>query len=151
MLQCALQSNVTTNVKRYDYYCHRSGIYTRKGSGIQDIKARTCKLGFSCTAYIKAVENLTTKLVNVKYCFFLYSHKEELANLGISEDLRKNLASKLKEGVSEKKRFDGICNSFHGDISREHVVTPQDIQNICQQYNIDGIQHHSSDHQSIKI
>ena len=61
VLQCAPQTNVTSDVKRYYYYCHRSGIYNKKGSGIRDIKAQgTCKLGFSCTAYIKAVENLTT-------------------------------------------------------------------------------------------
>ena len=152
VLQCAPQTNVTSNVKRYYYYCHRSGIFNRKGSGIRDIKAQgTCKLGFSCTAYIKAVENLTTKLVNVEYCFFHYGHKEELAHLRISEDLRKNIASKLQEGVSEKKILDGIRNNVHGDISREHLVTLQDIQNICRQYNIDGIQRHSSDHQSVKI
>ena len=82
---------------------------------------------------------------------FHYSHKEESAHLRISEDLRKNKVSKLQKGVSEKKRLDGIHNNFHGDISREHLVTLQDIQNICRQYNIDGIQHHRSDHQSIKI
>ena len=74
-----------------------------------------------------------------------------MAHLRISEDLRKNIASKLQEGVSEKKILDGIRNNIHDDISREHLVTLQDIQNICRQYNIDGIQHHSSDHQSVKI
>ena len=47
MLQCAPQTNVASNVKRYYYYyyCHRSGIYNRKGSGIRDLKAQgTCKL-----------------------------------------------------------------------------------------------------------
>ena len=152
MLQCAPQTNVASNLKRYYYYCHRSGIYNRKGSGIRDLKAHgTCKLGFSCTAYIKAVENLITKSINAEYCFFHYNHKEELAHLRISEDLRKNIASKLQEGVSEKKILDGIRNNVHGDISREHLVTLQDIQNICRQYNIDGIQRHSSDHQSVKI
>ena len=152
LLQCAPQTNVTSDVKRYYYYCHRSGIYNKKGSGIRDIKAQgTCKLGFSCTAYIKAVENLTTKLVNTEYCFYHYNHKEELAHLRISEDLRKNIASKLQEGVSEKKILDGIRNNVHGDISREHLVTLQDIQNICQQYNIEGIQRHSNDLQSVKI
>ena len=74
-----------------------------------------------------------------------------MAHLRISEDLRKNIASKLQEGVSEKKILDGICNNVHGDISREHLVTLQDKQNICRQYNIEGIQRHSNDLQSVKI
>ena len=46
-------------------------------------------------------------------------------------NLHKSIASKLQEGVSEKKILDGIRNNFHGDISR-HLVTVQDIQNnIC--------------------
>ena len=97
------------------------------------------------------MENLTTKLVNTKYCFYYYNHKEELARLRISEDLRKNIASKLQEGASEKKILDGIHNNVHRDISREHLVTLQDIQNICRQYNIGGIQRHSNDLQSVKI
>ena len=151
-MQCAPQTNARSNMKRYYYYCHRSGIYNKKGSGIRDIKAQgTCKLGFSCTAYIKAVENLITKSVNAEYCFFHYNHEEELAHLRMPDNLRKSIASKLQEGVSEKKILDGIRNNVHGDISREHLVTVQDIQNIRRQYNIDGIQRHSSDHQSVKI
>ena len=50
-----------------------------------------------------------------------------------------------------KKILDRIRNNVHGDISWEHLVTLQDIQNICRQYNIDGIQQHSSDYQSGKI
>ena len=98
----------------------------------------------------KSCGKLTTKLVNTEYCFYHYNHKEELAHLRISEDLRKNIASKLQEGVSEKKILDGICNNVHGD-SREHLVTLQDIQNICQQFNIEGIQRHSNDLQRVKI
>ena len=106
VLQCAPQTNVASNVKQYYYYCHRSGIYNRKGSGIRDLKAQgTCKLGFSCIAYIKAVENLITKSINAEYCFFHYNHEEELAHLRISEDLCKNIASKFQEGESVKRKY----------------------------------------------
>ena len=47
VLQCAPQTNVTSDVKQYYYYCHRPAVYNGKGSGIRDIKAQgTCKLGF---------------------------------------------------------------------------------------------------------
>ena len=104
--QCGVQTSVSSSVKRYYYYCHRSGRYSGKGSGIRELKVQgSCKVGFTCTAYLKATEDLTTKLVHVEYCFFHYNHTTQLAHLKMPEDLRKDIALKLQEGVSEKKNW----------------------------------------------
>ena len=63
-------------------------------------------------------------LINLRFPSLFYKF-----NLRV-KGLLKNIVSKL-QGVSEKKILDGICNNVHGDISRVHLVTLQDIQNIC--------------------
>ena len=60
----------------------------------------------------------------------------------MDEQLKAKIAVKLREGVSGKKILDEIRDNVHNVIGREHQVTIQDIQNICCQYNIEGIQHH---------
>lgn len=126
--QCGPQTTVSSNTKRYYYYCHRSGSYSGKGSGSCELKVQgSCKLGFPCTAYIKATENLANKVVHIEFCFFHYNHAVQLAHLKMPEDLRKDIACKLQEGVSEKKVLDIIRSKVHGEIGREHL---QDIQNI---------------------
>ena len=42
----------------------------------------------------------------------------------------KTIASKLQQGVNEKKILDDIHDTVHGDIKRAYLVSIQDIQNV---------------------
>ena len=68
-----------------------------------------------------------------------------LGHLRIPNDTRIKIASKLKQGVEIERILDDIRDNITCGISREHLVTRQDIRNIKVQYNIDGISRHKSD------
>ena len=111
----------------------------------------SCKVGDACTAHIKVSHNLMTSAVHVEYCFTHHSHETNLAHLKMPDDLKTTIAAKLQEGVSEKKILDDTRDDGPSQIGREHLVTLQDIQNIRRQYNIEGVQRHQNDHQSVGI
>ena len=92
-----------------------------------------------------------TSAVHVEYCFTHHSHETNLAHLKMPDDHKTMIAAKLQEGVSEKKILDDIRDDIPSQIGREHLVTLQDIQNIRRKYNIEGIQRHQNDHQSVSI
>ena len=150
--QCGAQLTIDKATKRHYYYCNRSGHYINKGSGNRQLKLQgSSKLGDVCSAYIKAFENIASKAVHVEYCLHHHNHKTELGHLTMNEHLRAKIASKLHEGVSEKRILDEIRDNVTDTIGREHLTSIQDIQNIRRQYNVEGIQRHHNDHQSVDI
>ena len=107
--QCGAQLTIDKATKRHYYYCNRSGHYINKVSGNRQLKLQgSSKLGDVCSAYIKAFENIASKAVHVEYCLHHHNHKTELGHLTMNEHLRTKIASKLHEGVSEKRISDEI-------------------------------------------
>ena len=128
------------------YYCNHSGCYKPKGNEERQTKAQgTCKTGSSCTAHIKAICDLTTGEVTVWYCATHNSHSINLGHLRIPSDTRMRITSKLHQGVSVERILDDIRDNIDTNISREHLVTRQDIRNIKTQYNVDSISRHKDD------
>ena len=106
----------------------------QKGSGNRQLKLQgSSKLG---DAYIKAFENIASKAVHVEYCLHHHNHKTELGHLTMNEHLRAKIASKLHEGVSEKRILDEIRDNVTDTIGREHLTSIQDIHNIRRQYSV---------------
>ena len=140
-------SQVYGNAEHWYYYCNCSGHYKPKGKEKCQTKAQgSCKTGSSCTAHIK---DLTTGEVTVQYCSTHNSHSISLGHLRIPDDTRMKIASKLYQGVLIERILDDIRDSVDAGISREHLVTRQDVRNIKVQYNIDGIRRHKDDPASV--
>ena len=144
---CSTQISLTT--RRWYYYCNRSGQYTPKGEGKRNLKIQgTSKIGYNCTAHIKATENTESGDITVEYCDS-HSHPIQLGHIPIPEDARMLIARKLGEGVTIDKILDDIRDNVGSAIKRQHLINRQDINNIKRQFNIAGIERHHEDQLSV--
>ena len=146
--ECAPQSS---SIKQtWYYYCNHSGIYRETGKGIRNTKRQgSSKTGQRCTAHMKVVNDTDTGEVTVHYCSTHYKHEISMGHLRIQEATRLNIAAQLQEGVTRQRIMDNIRDSVTFGITREHLVTKQDIYNIKNQYNIEGVMHHINDLTSV--
>ena len=55
------------------------------------------------------------------------------------------IASKLHQGISMEKILDDIRDTIQGRLGKEHLTSKQDLHNIKNQHNIQGIMRHSND------
>jgi hypothetical protein len=55
------------------------------------------------------------------------------------------IAAQLQQGVTIARIMDNIRENTVGSITREHLVTKQEIHNIKNHYNIEGVIRHSND------
>ena len=146
ILQCG--SRMRQQRRYWYYYCNRSGRYEAKGKDKRSLKLQgTNKIG---TAHM-TVQQQPAGDVNVTYCSTHFNHSIELGHIGIPEPIRMKVVSKLQQGVTINRILDDIRESIHGDMTREHLITRQDILNIRRQYNIDGIERHHNDHTSLQV
>ena len=133
------------------YYCNRTGIYKPEGKGKRQLKSQgSNKIGYQCSAYIRATQLMGRKEVSVRYCLDHYNHDLQLAFLRIPEQTRMEIARKLQLGVTIERVLDDIRETCETGINREHLVTRQDIRNIQSQYNIQGIMRHANDLSSVR-
>ena len=59
------------------------------------------------------------------------------------------IAAQLQQGVTMDRIMDNIRENVVEGITREHLVTKQDVHNIKNQYNIEGVMRHSNDLTSV--
>ena len=109
------------------------------------------KIGERCIAHIKAIEDLTSAEVAIQYCSTHHNHDVNLGHLRIQHDTRMKIAAQLQQGVSMSRIMDNIRGYTGGGITREHLVTKQDIHNIKNHYNIEGIIRHFNDLTSVCV
>ena len=57
----------------------------------------------------------------------------------MQEDTRMNIAAQLQQGITIQRIMDNIRGNTTSGITREHLVTKQDIHNIRNYYNIEGV------------
>jgi hypothetical protein len=62
------------------------------------------------------------------------------------ENVRLQVADKLQQGVTIDKILSGIRSGIGTTMEIKHMVSKQDIHNIKQQFNIDGIERHDNDY-----
>ena len=143
-----MQTSKSTN--RWYYYCNRGGKYTPKGEGKRNLKMQgTNKIGHSCSAHIKVVQNISSGVVCVEY-YDGHNHPIQLSHIPIPEETCLLVARKLKEGVNSDKILDYIRDEVIDDsIKRHHLLTRQDINNIRRQFNVEGIERHREDQLSV--
>ena len=146
--QCAPQL-YGSRQHRY-YYCNRSGIYQSKTSGKRQPKTQgSCKLGERCIAHIKATHDQLTGTVEVCYCSTHHNHDVSLGHIRMPRETRMKIAAQLQQGVTMERIMDNIRENVVEGITREHLVTKQDVHNIQNQYNVEGVMRHSNDLTSV--
>ena len=59
------------------------------------------------------------------------------------------IAAQLQQGVTIQRIMDNVRDTISSGITREHLVTKQDIHNIKNQFNIEGVMRHVNDHMSV--
>lgn len=134
--------------------CNRSGSYNPKGLGKRLIKAQgSSKCGQLCTSNIKVREDVVSGITEVEFCSSHCNHEQEIAHLAIPDDVRMMISSKLSLGVKEEQIIDyirsGCIQESDEIISREHLITKQDILNIKKKLNLGSVQKHANDHTSV--
>jgi len=146
VLQCAPKQR--NDYVAYYYYCNRSGHYNPRGKGERSLKLQgSSKLGTYCSAYIRLRKY--ESFIEAEICDY-HTHETKLAHIRLPESIRCMIAAKLKDGVSITAILDSVRDNVE-TIGRKELISRQDIHNIKHQYNIEGIQLHSSDYTSVSL
>ena len=136
--------------RNWYFYCNRSGFYRQRSKGVRHTKSQgTSKIGERCRAHMRVTEDIHTGLVSVQYCSTHHNHDINLGHLRLQHDTRMKIAAQLQQGVGMSRIMDNIRGDICGGITREHLVTKQDIHNIKNIYNIEGVMRHTNDLTSV--
>jgi hypothetical protein len=87
--------------------------------------------------------------VDVDVCYTHYGHEHELQHIRISKIKRREIALKIREGISRDRVLDEIRESVADDLHRQHLVDKKDLCNISTAYGLDNIRRHGNDQQSV--
>ena len=132
--QCAPQVYAAN---QHWYYYYRSGNYHEKTKDIRHTKGQgSCKLGERCIAHVKAIKDVDTGEVIVHYCSTHHNHEVSMGHLRMPEATRMKIAAQLQQGVTIQRIMDDVRDSISSGITREHLVTKQDIHNIKNQFKL---------------
>ena len=123
--QCAPQ--VYGTKQHWYLYCDRSGIYRQSEKGVRHMKGQgSCKVGEMCTAHIKAIKDLDSGEMIVRYCSTHHNHIVTMGHLRMQESTRLKIAAQLQQGVSIQRIMDDVRENTAGGITREHLLTKRD-------------------------
>ena len=141
------------STNHYYFYCNRSGDFTSKGHGKRQIKLQNSnKAGTTCVAHIKVKENNWTNEIQIEYCSTHNNHELQLSHLPLADDIKHYIAGKLQDGVSVDQILDDVRDMIEKDgVSREHLLTKQDIYNLKRKLNLKSIQKHTNDLTSVCV
>ena len=62
-----------------------------------------------------------------------------MGHLRIQGATRIKIAAQLQQGISMQRIIDDVRENTSSGITREHLLTKQDIHNIKNQYNVEGV------------
>ncbi|XP_067136725.1 uncharacterized protein [Centruroides vittatus] len=128
-----------------------SGNYVPKGCGKHQIKSpESCKSGKICLASIEVF--ITSNSIIVKYHKNHCGHDLSLAHIHLSDSEKAVIAGKLANGVTLQRILDDIRDSASNELSRIHLVTRKDLQNIKCAYNLqEKKKYHPEDKISVQL
>lgn len=141
------------SANHYYFYCNRSGDFVPKGHGKRQLKLQSSsKTETTYVAHIKAIENTLTNAITIEYCSTHNTHGLQLCHLLLPDDMKHYIAAKLQEGTSVDEILNDIREKIgsHG-VSREHLLTKQDIYNIKRKLNLKSVQKHTDDLTSVCV
>ncbi|XP_050300941.1 uncharacterized protein LOC126739341 [Anthonomus grandis grandis] len=136
------------NIIEKTYFdCNRSGIIKIKTESDRkrNLKRQgSAKINQGCLSQIIVKQNMTTMECNVKYYSDHYYHDNQIEHVRLSDRCRKEIASKLMSGVPASSILDEVKQDFPSKLSRDYMVSRQDIYNINTSFHIskqDAIEH----------
>lgn len=88
--------------------------------------------------------------LTAEVCYDHYGHKQQIQHLWISDEIRKEVAGKLLKGIPYDRILDDVRDSA-SKISRDHLLTKKDIENIEKCFGINNNQQHPNDKVSVSI
>lgn len=132
------------------YHCNRSGYYNSVSTGKRSLKSQgTSKINGYCTAAMAVTTQCQT--VYVEYCKTHHGHITSLAHLRLAEKDRKDIATKINEGISLEHILDTVRDSVGSKFDRIHLLTRRDIKNIEKAFGIQSVQRHKDDATSVHV
>ena len=87
--------------------------------------------------------------VSVNVCYTHYGHRKSLEHLRVPTRQRDMIAAKIKNGVSRQRILDDIRESVSKAFHRQHLIDRQDLANIERAFDLQNVQRHSNDLQSV--
>ena len=72
------------------------------------------------------------------------------SSLNTLEKKKREVAAKLKQGVSQEKKF-RQRESVSGNLSKHHLIAHKHLANIESVHGLQNIQHHSNDQQCTSL
>ena len=94
---------------------------------------------------MKAIKDASTGEVTVQYCSTHHNHEVSIGHLRMQHETHMKIAAQLQQGVTIEKITDNIRGNTESVVTREHLITKQDIHNIKNRYNIEGVRRHAND------
>ena len=132
------------------FYCNRSGDTRKRGAGKRSMKIQgSSKMNEHCSAFMKVMQDNTTKTVEVQHSLTHIGHNMKFGHLRMSEELRTSIAGKLARKIPVEAILDEIRDDLCGKLCRDHLTSKQDVHNIMHQFNINHVQKHTEDSTSI--
>lgn len=125
--------------KRFNFFCHRSGIYRSRGKGLRHLKTQgTSKINGFCPAEIKAtvLKNGECKVVwNTTHV----GHDQDLGHITLTFDERLQIASKIAAKIPFSVILDDVRDSVSNcELARLHLLTRHDLYNIECSFNLNS-------------
>lgn len=134
------------------YYCNRSGFFTSKGSGIRHLKSTgTSRIIAHCTAAIIVTKKRNDQSISVYMCKTHYGHQCSLGLTRLQASQKKEVVSKLAQGISAQHIIDQVRESVVDKFEKIHLITRKDIANIERAYGLSGNRRHSDDATSVML
>ena len=103
-----------------------------------------------CTASLTA-NRLDDGSVVIDICDTHYSHTLSLGHLYLSNVIRKEIATKLSEGVTIDRILNDVCDNVSTDFKRSHILTKRDIHNIEKAFSLKGLERHTDNATSVAL
>ncbi|XP_065666946.1 uncharacterized protein LOC124808868 [Hydra vulgaris] len=132
------------------YQCRRSGLCRCMANKRIVKSSGTRKIAKNCTSTLK-VSQCSEGQVVVHACYSRYGHKNEIQHISLSSVQRHEIACKLKMGITKNRILDDIRDEISCVQSRLHLTQQKDITNLEKAFNINSIQLHANDQNSVAI
>ena len=132
------------------YYCNLTGQYETEGKGKRSLKIQgTSKISAHCTAFIRTQTDNLSGIVSVDYCSHHIGHDDKLGHIRMTDEIRSKIAGELAKGVKIEEILNEIRNDMEKPLCRDKLVTRKDVHNVKHQFNVELLQKHPNDAQSV--
>lgn len=139
------RGSASKNTLQNTYYCHRSGFFASKSTGIRHLKTQgSCKINGYCPAELSVRHDIDVNKYIVNFIDTHVGHQNDIGHMRLSDEEKKTIASKIAAKIPLPEILNEIREStLNTDFNRVHLLTNKDLNNIIQKYNLqsDAVRH----------